>query len=150
MFIELNCAELLNSHTVFLWFCKLNTQEKRLWLSLSTSVIPQHIPSKAERTSQKEIVFSLQCCIILVSYLHASGNKICICIKMSDNGILKSNWMKQQVWSAEGSVSNTRCMMMSWSETWTAAVPKHPLSLSHREAPGSPMTSGIQKYVRNM
>lgn len=65
--------------------------------------------------------------------------------KISGNGILKSNYMKQQILSAEGSVSNTRCVMF-WNTTWTAAP--HSLSLNHKGEFSSSLTSGIQSYLR--
>ena len=68
--------------------------------------------------------------------------------KISGNGILKSNYMKQQILSAKGSVSNTRCVVMFWNTTWTA-VP-HSLSLNHEGELSSSMTSGIQNHLRNM
>ena len=60
--------------------------------------------------------------------------------KISGNGILKSNYMKQQILSAEGSVSNTRCVIMFWNTTWIAAP--HSLSLNHEGEFSSPKTSG--------
>ena len=60
--------------------------------------------------------------------------------KISGNGILKSNYMKQQILSAEGSVSNTRYVIMFWNTTWTAAP--HSLSFNHEGEFSSPKTSG--------